>query len=58
VAGATAKVVFSGDERVVVLARVPDDGEFARMLPDNLANASLLIRHAALVEEPPAGRSA
>ena len=57
-AGATAKVALSGDERVVILARVPDDGEFAGVLPDILADEGLLLRHAALVEEPATGRSA
>ena len=54
----TAEGALSGDERVVVLARVPDDGEFAGVLPDILADEGLLLRHAALVEEPAAGRSA
>jgi hypothetical protein len=58
VAGATTEGALSEDERVVVLARVPDDGEFAGVPPDILADEGLLLRHAALVEEPATGRSA
>ena len=57
-AGATTKVALSGDQRVVVLTRVPDDGELTRVLPVNLADDGMSLSQARLVGEPATGRSA